>query len=128
MAILPSYSHFEKSRVNRSMAIPSRKDAESQVESWGFKHVFTWSDSRSASSTPHLLECADRHSNAYYPPHKHTGLTTHLILRGSLTISYPDDKNPIKETFGPGSRLDVDARRRHEVWMSSEGCTYVIGE
>jgi hypothetical protein len=66
--------------------------------------------------------------NAYYPPHSHSGLTTHLILKGQLTITYPDDENPIKETFGVGSRVDVDASRRHEVWMGDEGCTYVIGE
>lgn len=66
--------------------------------------------------------------NAYYPPHKHSGLTTHLILRGELTITYPDDAKPTKETFGPGARVDVDAGRRHEVWMGKEGCTYVIGE
>ncbi len=32
-------------------------------------------------------------------------------------MTYPDDKEPKKETFGPGSWLDVDARRRHEVWL-----------
>lgn len=67
-------------------------------------------------------------SNAHYPPHAHAGLTTHLILSGELTITYPDDANPSKETFGPGSRLDVDAKRRHEVFVGSAGCTYVIGE
>ena len=66
--------------------------------------------------------------NAYYPPHSHSGLTTHLILRGQLTISYPDDASPEKKTFGPGAVVDVDAGRRHEVWMGAEGCTYVIGE
>jgi len=66
--------------------------------------------------------------NAHYSPHSHRGLTTHLILRGELTITYPDDPKPIKETFGVGARLDVDAGRRHEVWVGSEGCTYVIGE
>ncbi|KAF1951937.1 hypothetical protein CC80DRAFT_495811 [Byssothecium circinans] len=90
----------------------SRKDAEKEVRSWGFGHVFTWSDG----------------SNAYYPPHRHGGLTTHLILHGQLTITYPDDKEPKKETFGPGARIDVDAKRLHEVWMGDEGCTYVIGE
>jgi len=68
------------------------------------------------------------HRNAHYPPHSHRGLTTHLILRGELTITYPDDPNPTKETFGVGARLDVDAGRRHEVWVGNEGCTYVIGE
>ena len=85
---------------------------ESKVRSWGFRHVFTWSDG----------------PNAYYSPHSHSGLTTHLITHGSLTISYPDDPEPKKETFGVGARVDVDARRRHEVWMGDEGCTYVIGE
>ncbi|KAF2186934.1 hypothetical protein K469DRAFT_662822 [Zopfia rhizophila CBS 207.26] len=94
------------------MATKSRKDAESEVRFWGFKHVFTWTDG----------------PNAYYPPHSHSGLTTHLILNGQLTITYPLDDNPTKETFGPGARIDVDAQRIHEVWMGDEGCTYVIGE
>ncbi|GAB7342419.1 hypothetical protein MBLNU457_g0630t1 [Dothideomycetes sp. NU457] len=89
----------------------SRAEAEAEA-SKNFNHVFTWTDG----------------PNAHYPPHKHSGLTTHLILRGQLTISYPDDKSPKKETFGPGAVVDVDAGRRHEVWMGSEGCTYVIGE
>ncbi|KAF2465027.1 uncharacterized protein BDR25DRAFT_92231 [Lindgomyces ingoldianus] len=94
------------------MATKSRSDAESEVRSWGFNHVFTWTDG----------------PNAYYPPHTHGGLTTHLILRGQLTITYPKDAEPKKETFGPAGRIDVDADRLHEVWMGPEGCTYVIGE
>merc|ERR1712070_1349923 len=90
----------------------SRASAEKEVQSWGFGHVFTWSDG----------------PNSYYSPHKHSGLTTHLILSGELTVSYPDDAQPVKETFGVGERLDVEAGRRHEVWMGPEGCTYVIGE
>jgi hypothetical protein len=45
-----------------------------------------------------------------------------------MTIQYPDDKEPVKETHGVGARVDVEAGRRHEVWMGSEGCEYVIGE
>ncbi|KAF2277470.1 uncharacterized protein EI97DRAFT_292862 [Westerdykella ornata] len=90
----------------------SRREAENEVRSWGFEHVFTWTDG----------------PNAHYPPHSHAGLTTHLILSGRLTISYPQDPNPKRETFGPGARLDVDAKRVHEVWIGDEGCTYVIGE
>ncbi|KAK4635670.1 hypothetical protein CLAFUW4_00956 [Fulvia fulva] len=85
----------------------SRKSAEKQVKDWGFEHVFT---------------------HAYYPPPAHSGLTTHLIFEGELTISYPNDAEPRKETFGPGARLDVDAGRKHQVWMGAAGCTYVIGE
>ncbi|KAF2750749.1 hypothetical protein M011DRAFT_395671 [Sporormia fimetaria CBS 119925] len=94
------------------MATKSRREAEQEVRSWGFANVFTWTDG----------------PNAHYPPHKHRGLTTHLILKGQLTITYPEDAEPKKETFGPGARLDVDANRSHEVWMGDEGCTYVIGE
>lgn len=65
---------------------------------------------------------------AHYPPHSHSGLTTHLIRRGELTITYPQDENPTKETFGVGGRIDVDAGKVHEVWMGKEGCEYVIGE
>ncbi|EGO51567.1 hypothetical protein NEUTE1DRAFT_89076 [Neurospora tetrasperma FGSC 2508] len=91
----------------------SRKEAESQVRSWGFSHVFTWTDG----------------GGAHYAPHKHSSLTTHLILSGSLTIAYPgsEDKKE-KTTHGPGERLDVDAGQVHEVWIGKEGCTYVIGE
>ena len=127
----------------------SRKSAEKQVETWGFQHVFTWHGiHRRLASSPvllltegfaiqmdrrHCLETLDdsiteTRRNAYYPPHSHSGLTTHLLLDGELTISYPEDAEPRKETFGPGARLDVDAGRTHQVWMGKEGCTYVIGE
>lgn len=73
-------------------------------------------------------------SNAYYPPHTHRGLTTHLIRRGSLTITYPEDNAGVnngevkKETFGVGARIDVPTGKLHEVWIGDEGCEYVIGE
>ncbi|KAJ4403964.1 hypothetical protein N0V85_004982 [Neurospora sp. IMI 360204] len=89
----------------------SKKEAESQVRSWGFSHVFTWTDG----------------GGAHYTPHKHSSLTTHLILSGSLTIAYPGSEKE-KTTHGPGERLDVDAGQVHEVWIGGEGCTYVIGE
>ncbi|KAK3191128.1 hypothetical protein K4F52_002714 [Lecanicillium sp. MT-2017a] len=87
-------------------------EAESKVKSWGFNHVFTWSDG----------------PNAHYPPHSHRGLTTHLVLDGELTLWYPNEADRKKITYGEGSRVDVDAGRVHEVWMGNKGCTYVIGE
>lgn len=69
-----------------------------------------------------------RHRNAYYSPHSHRGLTTHLILKGQLAITYPKEENPEKKTYGVGDRVDVGAGVTHEVWMGPEGCTYVIGE
>lgn len=60
--------------------------------------------------------------NAHYPPHSHRGLTTHLIRRGTLTITYPEEgATPSKETFGVGARIDVPAGKVHEVWMGAEG-------
>lgn len=138
-----------------TMPSPSRKESEAQVRSWGFSHVFTWTDGPYAFSTRLLhspsplnrlttflspsfpfarrnLELTGRtgrrNRNAHYAPHSHDGLTTHLIRRGSLTITYPRDEKPSRETFGVGCRLDVGAGRVHEVWMGDEGCEYVIGE
>ncbi|KEQ72782.1 hypothetical protein M436DRAFT_47300 [Aureobasidium namibiae CBS 147.97] len=94
------------------MAPKSRKEAEAEVRGWGFSHVFTWTD----------------RPNAHYPPHTHAGVTTHLVLKGSLTLTYPDDPDPRKEQCHVGDRFDVDANKCHEVWIGPEGCTYVIGE
>ena len=45
-----------------------------------------------------------------------------------MTIRYPEDKEPFMETFRVGSRIDVEARRVHEVFMGVQGCEYVVGE
>ncbi|KAI0913772.1 hypothetical protein F4824DRAFT_488911 [Ustulina deusta] len=91
------------------MASPAktRRDCEDEVRSWGFSNVFTWTDA---------------------PPHSHDGLTTHLVVHGQLTITYPKDASPSKTTYLAGDRIDVDARRVHEVWVGPQGCTMVIGE
>lgn len=70
-------------------------------------------------ATDNSITCTN--SYAHYPPHSHSGLTTHLIRRGSLTITYPKDPSPTKETFGVGERIDVPAGKVHEVWMGEEG-------
>ncbi|KAF7535005.1 hypothetical protein G7Z17_g13272 [Cylindrodendrum hubeiense] len=85
---------------------------ENQVRSWGFGHVFTWTDA----------------PNAHYPPHSRATLTTHLIVDGEMTMWYPLEKDGEKTTFEVGARVDVDAGRIHEVTIGSHGCTYVIGE
>ncbi|RWA11462.1 hypothetical protein EKO27_g3643 [Xylaria grammica] len=85
----------------------SRRDYEDEVRSWGFSKVFTWTDA---------------------PSHSHGGLTTHLIVDGQLTLTYPRDTKPSKSTYSAGDRVDVDARRVHEVWVGPQGCTMVIGE
>lgn len=118
----------------------ARQEAESWVRSWGFSHVFTWIDgpyvSLSASIPPsHILPSPHPPtklivliSNAHYSLHSHRGLTTHLVLRGALTIAFPNDPNLGKNTYGVGDRIDVEAGSMHEVWMGDDGCEYVIGE
>ncbi|CRK13073.1 hypothetical protein BN1723_009927 [Verticillium longisporum] len=96
------------------MAHPANNvSPEAEVKSWGFKQVFTWTDAPRGT---------------HYPPHSHRALTTHLITKGSLTITYPEDESPAKETHGVGERVDVAAGRQHEVWVGTQGCTMVIGE
>ncbi|EPQ58866.1 hypothetical protein GLOTRDRAFT_33434 [Gloeophyllum trabeum ATCC 11539] len=90
----------------------SEADAKREVRAWGFPRVYTWTD----------------RANAHYAPHTHPGITTHLILSGTFTVTYPDKPDAQKETFGPGARIDVPAGQLHEVWIGEEGCTYVIGE
>ncbi|OJJ48205.1 hypothetical protein ASPZODRAFT_112831 [Penicilliopsis zonata CBS 506.65] len=98
--------------------IRSRAEWERMVRDWGFGNVFIWTDG----------------SNAYYPSHTHSGLTTHLIRRGTLTITYPEDNTSLhhgevkKERSGPGARIDVPAGKLHGVWIGSEGCEYIVGE
>ncbi|KAJ5780684.1 hypothetical protein N7457_005844 [Penicillium paradoxum] len=129
--------------------IGTRAESERLVREWGFRDVFTWTDGRWGSSLITLgtvagfalhsylhiirISCADTSSNHHYAPHSHRGLTTHLIRRGCLTITYPEDHalyhgEVKKETFGVGERVDVPAGKVHEVWIGADGCEYVIGE
>ncbi|KAJ3475781.1 hypothetical protein NLI96_g11610 [Meripilus lineatus] len=87
-------------------------EAEQQVRSLGYSHVYTWVDK----------------PNAHYEAHSHTFPTSHLILEGSMTVCYPDDQPNHKEKFGKGARLDVPAGKAHETWAGEEGCTMVVGE
>ncbi|KAJ2989541.1 hypothetical protein NUW58_g3422 [Xylaria curta] len=107
------------------MALPAktRRDYEDEVRSWGFSDVFTWTDSPYAGKETRLADRLWLRSNAYYSPHSHNGLTTHLIIDGQLTIIYPSDAAPTKTTYSAGDRIDVEARRVHEVWIGPQGCT-----
>ncbi|KAJ6157370.1 hypothetical protein N7470_004962 [Penicillium chermesinum] len=114
--------------------IGTRSESENLVRDWGFRHVFTWSDGSLMANTawmPGINLVVAMHITS---PHTHRGLTTHLIRRGTLTITYPDDNAALhsgevkKETFGAGARVDVPAGKLHEVWIGDEGCEYVIGE
>ncbi|KAH7316484.1 hypothetical protein B0I35DRAFT_479324 [Stachybotrys elegans] len=88
------------------------RQEEDEVRSWGFSNVFEWTDP----------------PNSHYPPHSHAGVTTHLILKGDLTICYPNESNREKKHYGVGSRIDVKAGQVHEVWIGEGGCTMIIGD
>lgn len=76
-----------------------------------------------------MLDRADvQAAKAYYPPHDHPTLTTHLILSGTFIVGYPENPELEKTVYKSGARVDIDAGKVHEVWMGEEGCTYVIGE
>lgn len=75
-----------------------------------------------------LFNSCARRRGFHYAPHSHASLTTHLIVAGELTLWYPNETSQQRVTYGPGSRVDVEAGRVHEVWVGDEGCTYVIGE
>ncbi|KAI2639415.1 hypothetical protein GGS21DRAFT_488356 [Xylaria nigripes] len=96
-------------------------DCEEEVRRWGFSTVFTWTD------LPYVITITAQQSEKR-GPHSHKGLTTHLIVDGQLTISFPQDENPTKTIYSVGDRIDVDALRIHEVWIGARGCTMVIGE
>lgn len=81
-----------------------------------------------AASALHIAFLTHGYRNTHYPPHSHAALTTHLIIEGSITLWYPQEKDSQKQVYGIGSRIDVDAGRVHEVQVGGSGCTMVIGE
>ncbi|KAJ5460101.1 uncharacterized protein N7458_001653 [Penicillium daleae] len=120
--------------MTENYPIGTRAESERLVRDWGFQHVYTWSDGRFVSLPGPFNKLTYHIRNGYYSPHSHGGLTTHLIRRGTFTVTYPEDNAKLhngevkKETFGPGARIDVPAGKVHEVWIGDEGCEYVIGE
>lgn len=109
LATASCYAEVDYRKVSPPNNMPAsastRSQDEDSVRGWGFHHVFTWTDP----------------PRAHYPPHSHSGLTTHLIRRGSMIITYPNDTNPAKEVFGVGARIDVAAGKIHEVWIGDQG-------
>lgn len=45
-----------------------------------------------------------------------------------MTITYPTEPRATKETFGVGARVDVDAKRVHEVWMGEGVVSMSLGK
>ncbi|KAH6661879.1 hypothetical protein EV126DRAFT_464831 [Verticillium dahliae] len=79
------------------MAHPAKNvSPEAEVKSWGFKQVFTWTD----------------------PP---PGFDDAPHPKGSLTITYPEDDSPAKETHAVGRACRRASGRQHEVWVGTQG-------
>ena len=61
---------------------------------------------------------------AHYPDHTHHGITAHIVIEGSITVT-SEGKTA---TYGPGDRFDVPAGTVHSASVGPEGCLYIIGE
>jgi hypothetical protein len=51
------------------------------------------------------------------PIHSHPVLTTHLVIRGEITLQ---EQGKEKRTFKEGDRADVGACVKHEAWIGSQ--------
>ena len=83
-------------------------DEQKRLQLEGFKDCYTWQD------VP----------GTYYGPHKHHGITAHVILEGSMDITV-DGKTT---TYKKGDRFDVPAGKLHSARIGSDGCKYIVGE
>ena len=90
--------------------IPVMTDNElvAQLRSEGFLHTYVWEDG------PHTR----------YGGHTHAVETTHIILRGELTLTMDGES----KTYRAGDRCDVPANAVHSAKMGPRGCRYLIGE
>jgi quercetin dioxygenase-like cupin family protein len=51
------------------------------------------------------------------PPHTHPTITTHLVVKGKITLQEEGKK---KQTYKKGDRADVGANVEHEAWIGDE--------
>ena len=107
----PAAAHPAFYSLNRSCTHSHARSLTGALcASSGFNGVFQWTDSPSA----------------VYPPHTHQGCSAHYILRGAMTVHYPDTNHTF--TYRAGDRFDVPAGMVHRASMGEQGCTYVVGE
>lgn len=84
------------------------RSPENQLREEGFSVVFRHRD----------------RPNAQYPDHTHNGITAHIVIEGSITVT----SGGKTATYGPGDRFDVPAGAVHSASVGPEGCLYIIGE
>jgi len=86
----------------------SESELRKKLQAEGFSHTFVWQDG----------------PRAFYPDHKHDGLTAHIILAGEMTLTM----NGESQIYHVGDRCDVPAGATHSAQMGPNGCRYIIGE
>jgi len=89
------------------MAIDEKSLAR-RLEEEGFRHTYVWQDG----------------PNTFYSEHVHQKETTHIILKGEMTLI----RDGVAKTFCAGERCDVPAGAAHAARMGPRGCRYLIGE
>lgn len=63
-------------------------------------------------------------AHAFYPDHKHSGLTAHIVLDGEMTLTMLGQPT----TYRAGERCDVPPETIHSARMGPRGCRYLVGE
>ncbi len=86
----------------------NEKELEKKLRDEGFSWIFIHRD----------------RPGAYYSDHTHSGITTHLVLEGEITVT----SEGRTDKYGPGDRFDVPADTVHSAKIGSAGCRYMIGE
>jgi len=84
------------------------KELAAGLNQEGFRHTYVWQDG----------------PNAFYPEHKHSSETVHIILSGEMTLM----ANGQATTYHSRDRFDVPAGAMHSARMGPRGCRYLIGE
>jgi mannose-6-phosphate isomerase-like protein (cupin superfamily) len=86
----------------------TEEQIKEQLTSEGFTDVYVWEDG----------------SNVAYPEHTHEKVTTHVIVKGEMTLVDHEGEKVLKV----GDRLDIPSGTVHKATMGPAGCRYVIGE
>ena len=86
----------------------TREEWEQQLKDEGFGRIDYWQD------TPNTL----------YRNHVHSVHTTHVILRGQMSVKM----RGASKTYREGDRIDVPPGRNHSAQVGPAGCSYLTAE
>ncbi len=79
-----------------------------QLQQENFKHIYEWTDEPGTE----------------YPAHSHKGPVALYVTQGSITFNIEGESLELKD----GDRFDVPVGKEHTAKVSSEGCSFLIGE